>query len=65
MENERCENCTFYSILQHNFKTGVGFERSNCCVLFPITESAGYVVEVSPNDRCEMFTRRAEDESKA
>lgn len=61
MANECCENCNFYADLEHNFKVVDGFEMSHCCVMFPITESAGFVVEVSPNDVCERFTRRVKD----
>lgn len=58
MENERCENCAFYSVLRHNFKVGTGFEYSHCCVMFPMTERKGYVIEVTPNGMCECFARR-------
>ena len=58
---ERCVDCDYCSILKHNFKVGEGFEKSYCCVAFPLTEHAGYVVEVTPNDRCEMFCRRADN----
>lgn len=60
-ENERCADCAFYSILKHNFTRGKGFEYSHCCVFFPLTERKGYVIEVSPNDRCEVFARRADE----
>ena len=55
---ERCENCAFYSVLRHNFKVGTGFEYSHCCVMFPMTERKGYVIEVTPNGMCECFARR-------
>ena len=58
---ERCENCAYYALLEHNFKKGTGFEKSHCCVHFVCTERKGYVIEVSPDDLCEAFARRADD----
>lgn len=60
METERCENCAFYSELTHNFKLGTGFEKSHCCVYFVCRQQEGYAIEVHPNDRCEVFARRAD-----
>lgn len=58
---ERCENCAYYALLEHNFKKGTGFEKSHCCVHFVCTERKGYVIEVSPDALCEVFARRADD----
>ena len=60
-ENERCEDCTFYFALKHNFKRGEGFEYSHCCAFFPLIEREGFAMETGPNARCEVFTRRADD----
>lgn len=60
MADERCEDCAYYSELEHNFAVGKGFEKSHCCVAFVYTERVGYVVECSPDDRCEMFERRGD-----
>ena len=61
MGDERCENCAYYSILAHNFQKDKGYERSHCCVMIPMTERKGYVVEVDPHGQCEVFARRADE----
>jgi hypothetical protein len=61
MADERCEDCAYYADLSHNFAVHKGFEQSHCCVAFVCTENTGYVVEVSPDDRCEMFARKRKD----
>ena len=58
---ERCENCAYYALLEHNFKKGTGFEKSHCCVRFVCTERKGYVIEVSPDALCDAFARRDDD----
>lgn len=58
---ERCGDCAFYALLEHNFEQGKGFEKSHCCVLFPLTERKGYVVETEPNAHCECFARRTDN----
>lgn len=54
-ENDICENCKFFSELEHNFEVEEGFDHSYCCTLFA---NENYVIEVAPNDRCEEFTAR-------
>jgi len=54
--DERCELCKYYHTLKHNFRQGVGFEESHCCTIFHDNPD-GFVVEVEPGSRCEMFTR--------
>ena len=61
MEIERCENCTYIAELAHNFRQGTGYEKSYCCTVFACAEQGGYVVEISRNDRCEVFLRRADN----
>ena len=58
-ETERCENCEHYIRLKHNFKQGVGHEESHACVIFAKDKDA-FIVEVTPNDMCEMFTEKKE-----
>lgn len=59
---DRCELCKYYKRLKHNFRKGEGFELSYCCdVLYHLDDNEGaWVQEVTPEDMCEMFTRRAE-----
>lgn len=61
--NEKCENCEHCYRLKHNFKVGVGYEDSYCCVvLFRIIEEPDkidippFVVEVTLDSKCEMFS---------
>lgn len=61
MADERCADCIYFAELSHNFQLGNGFEESNCCVHFVVTEKTAWVTEVTPNDRCEMFFRRDSD----
>lgn len=55
---ERCENCQYHRRLKHNFKTGIGFEEANCCVLWVKTDDSQnvWVQEVDTNGMCECFT---------
>lgn len=61
MDNERCENCEYYSNLECDFEKGKGLKKSHCCLYFVLTERERYVIEVRPNDRCEVFARRADE----
>lgn len=54
----RCAECIYFSVLAHNFTIGEGYKRDTCCVLFPLTERKGFVVQVGENDVCEGFQRR-------
>lgn len=36
------------------------FEDKHCCLMFVKTENEPYVLEVTPNDRCEMFRVKTE-----
>lgn len=62
MKDECCNNCRYFALLEHNFKRGNGFEKSNCCLMFPFVFKEMAVVEVLPDDRCEMFVRRTRNE---
>lgn len=60
MTNPKCENCSFYYPLEHNFvlsKT-IKWQESHCCIMFPIVYKDGMVKEVGPNGKCEMFVKR-------
>lgn len=49
-----CETCAHKAMLKHNFAVGKGFEETLCCTaLAKVTD--GYVLEVTPNDRCEIY----------
>ena len=54
---ECCEKCKYYRVLEHNFKQGKGFEMSHACVLLS-DEYDSSVLEVSPQDMCEMLTEK-------
>lgn len=60
---ECCSNCVYYRRLKHNFKRGVGFEESHCCVMWIKTDddSISWVQEVDAEGMCEMY-RGKEDE---
>lgn len=57
VKHGRCAECMYFSVLAHNFTIGEGFKKDNCCVLFPLTERKGYVVQVKENDVCEESQR--------
>ena len=61
-EDKKCANCKYWCPLEHNFTAGKGFEKSHCCVFFPLVEKDGFVMEVGENGICEVFTRRELDE---
>lgn len=48
---ECCGECKFYAELCKNFKQGVGYEYSHCCVALK-----DYIVECNYGDMCEMFS---------
>lgn len=58
-KEERCENCVYFHRLKHNFQKGKGFVESFACdVLMHIDDgSDGWIQEVEPYGRCEMFTK--------
>lgn len=61
MDNECCAKCKYYHRLKNNFKVGEGFEESHCCDVLlhlPKDESEGWVQEVTPQDRCEMYKEK-------
>lgn len=61
-ERECCDLCQFSVALRHNFKPVEGFKNSKCCIVHADKgDRASYVLEVSPWDICEMFTRRADN----
>lgn len=57
-----CEKCAYYAELEHNWKLGVGYEKSHCCFLFAIHPYADKgkesILEVAPKDLCEMFVEK-------
>lgn len=53
-----CKNCRYYHRLKHNFEVNKGFEKSFCCDVLMKGEPGGWIQEVSPDDRCKMFTRK-------
>lgn len=62
-----CKNCKFFHRLKYGFELGKGFKESSCCIVLtrfsePCADMDDYdsfVVEVTENDRCEMFTEKA------
>lgn len=58
---DSCHKCKFYRELKHNFKQNIGYEISHACLLFA-DENDAYVVQVSPDDMCEMFVERIKHE---
>ena len=61
MDNECCAKCKYYHRLKNNFKVGEGFEESHCCDVLlhlPKDESEGWVQEVTPQNRCEMYKEK-------
>ncbi len=59
-DQERCENCKYFRRLKHNFEYDVGYEESHCCVMF-YHEKNGFILEVTPDGMCEMFTTKNGD----
>lgn len=52
-----CKNCKFFHPLKHNFETGKGFEKAYACdMLLHIEGKTGWIQEVNPDDKCEMYT---------
>lgn len=62
MSEECCEKCLYYQRLKHNFQKGTGFQESHACdvLMYIPDKSFGWIQEVEPQDRCEMFLRRKE-----
>ena len=61
----KCSNCKYYHKLKHSFKQGMGFTETACCIVLTrcdedVDEFDSFVVEVEPDDMCEMFTEREE-----
>ena len=54
---EKCYKCKYYRQLKHNYEKYVGYEYSKCCVVVA-DKPDSYVVEVNPNDCCEMFLEK-------
>ena len=54
---ERCENCKHWRELKHNFKVGIGYEHSHCCVLW-VNEEDAFILETEEYGMCECFTER-------
>lgn len=67
--DDRCINCKYFHQLKHDFETGKGFKETSCCIAFTrlcdsrdnIDDYDSFVVEVTENDTCEMFTKRKDD----
>lgn len=56
--NKCCRNCKYYHTLKHNFTVGEGFKLSHACVALFYEEGDEddvFMVEVAPDDMCEMF----------
>lgn len=65
MKDGKCSECLFYHRLKHNFIKGKGYIESKCCTVWvdydlehPDTIKSSFVLEVHPDDFCEMFQRR-------
>lgn len=66
---ECCANCKFYAELKISKRVVSGlvvgknrsrFDETHCCLMFVKTENEPYVLEVEPNDMCEMYDRLCE-----
>ena len=67
-KEEKCSNCKYYHMLKHNRVIGKRHEISHCCdVLLHIEKEDAhtFILEVSPDDVCEMYKERTDAEQSA
>ena len=61
--NKKCSKFKYYHKHKHSFKQGMGFTETACCIVLTrcdedVDDFDSFVVEVEPDDLCEMFTER-------
>lgn len=64
--DKKCGNCKFYHKLKHTFIQGKGFTETACCIALTrcgedVDDFSTFVIEVEPDDMCEIWTERGLD----
>lgn len=59
---ESCQNCKWMHKLEHNFQTGVGFQKSYACIALLHCEGGDcWIQETAPTGMCELWQEGGND----